>query len=213
MNLPAAVVFDCDGVLVDSEPHSVTAWIDVLSRLGHPATSNDIAGCTGLGFLPTHQRLTELGALPEPDAVWVELMISLERSFDTGLVVFDDAMSVLAAVAERGVARAVASASPRQRLDLTLGRVGLDHQFSVSVAGDEVERSKPAPDVYAAAVDLLDHPAGRLVAIEDSVVGVKSAVSAGLETFAVARSPQDRGVLGDAGAIVIDRLNPALIGL
>jgi beta-phosphoglucomutase-like phosphatase (HAD superfamily) len=136
-------VFDCDGVLVDSEPHSLIAWLEVLDGLGHPATAADIEACTGLGYVSTHEFLNSIEPIPPPGDVWSSLLEALESSFRGGLEVFPDAVAVLDAAMAAGLPVVVASASPRQRLDLTLGVAGLIERFAVSVAGDEVAVEKP----------------------------------------------------------------------
>jgi len=205
---PAAVLFDCDGVLVDSEPHSIAAWMEVLGALGHPATAGDVEACTGLGFPPTRQALAALGPLPPEDELWPMLLDALGRSFDHGLAVFDDGVALLEAARGRGIPTAVVSGSPRSRLDLTLERAGLS--FDVSVAGDESE-PKPAPDPYLTAADRLGvDPAASLV-IEDTPTGVRSGMAAGCRVVAVVREGADRAALGAAGAEVVDRLDAALL--
>lgn len=206
--MTAAVLFDCDGVLVDSEPHSVAAWLDVLGALGHPATAADVEACVGLGFPPTREALARRGPLPPGDELWPKLLEALGRSFDRGLTVFDDATSLLAGVRERGIPTAVVSGSPRSRLDLTLERAGL--VFEVSVAGDEVE-PKPAPDPYlTAAARLGVHPTDCLV-IEDTATGVRSGVGAGCRVVAVVREGADRELLEAAGAEIVDELSADLL--
>lgn len=204
-----AVLFDCDGVLVDSEPHSVAAWMEVLEGLGHPATAADVEACTGLGFPPTRQALASLAPLPSEDELWPMLLHALERSFDRGLAVFEDAVALLAAVRERGLPTAVVSGSPRSRLDLTLGCAGL--AFEVSVAGGETP-PKPAPDPYlAAAARLGEDPAACLV-VEDTPTGVRSGVAAGARVVAVVREGAERTALREAGASqVVERLTVDLI--
>ncbi len=206
-------MFDCDGVLVDSEPHSRTAWLEVLEGFGHPATEADIEACTGLGFVSTHEFLNEIEPIPPSREVWSSLLEALGRSFQRGLEVFPDAIAVLDAAIEAGLPVAVASASPRQRLDLTLQVADLIDRFAVSVAGDEVAAEKPDPAVYLAAIEALDRFASEVVAIEDSTAGATSAVRAGLDVIAVARRPADLASLAAVGVRVVERLEPALIGL
>lgn len=211
---PEAVVFDCDGVLVDSEPHSVRAWLAVLGDLGHPGTAADIERCTGLGFLPTRERLLAGGPLPDPADLWPRLLEALEGSFRTGLTVFPDAVALLDRCAAAAVPVAVASASPRDRLDLTLKVAGLGRRFAVSVAGDEVDRGKPAPDVYLAATAALRVDPARTVAIEDSPIGARAGVAAGMRVIGVARrGGATLAALAAAGADAVTALAPEAIGL
>jgi HAD superfamily hydrolase (TIGR01509 family) len=210
---PVAVVFDCDGVLVDSESHSRAAWVQVLGDLGHPATTTDVEACIGLGFVPTHASLTSIGPLPPPGEVWPILLRALARSFDTGLDVFADAVGLLDSVTEAGIAVAVASASPRQRLDLTLRAAGLADRFAVSVAGDEVAAPKPSPDVYLSTLRLLGKGPAGTWAIEDTDAGASAAVGAGMDVIAVVRDESSRARLDRVGVTVVDRLDPFLLGL
>lgn len=208
MTRPAAVVFDCDGVLVDSEPHSVVAWLDILRSLGHPAGEADIAACTGLGYSPTHDALSELAPLPAKDEVWPRLLEALGRSFGTGLRIFPDGIEALAACEKAGIPVAVASASPRSRLDLTLRAGGLERRFAISVSGDDVAQGKPAPDCYLAAAEGLGVDPSRCVAVEDSGPGATAAVAAGMRAIAVARETSNREALAESGAQVVDLLLP-----
>ena len=86
-------------------------------------------------------------------------------------------------------------------------------RVAVSVAGDEVAAEKPDPAVYLAAIEALDRSASGVVAIEDSVAGATSAVRAGLDVIAIERHPADLALLTAAGVRMVDRLEPALIGL
>ncbi|MEX0826898.1 MAG: HAD family phosphatase [Acidimicrobiia bacterium] len=213
MNRPAAVVFDCDGVLVDSEPHSVAAWIDVLTTLDHPAGVPEIEACTGFGFDPTHDFLSAIAPLPPKPDVWPMLLSALDRSFDRALSVFPDGIATLEACEAAGLPVAVASASPRGRLDLTLRAAGLGGRFAVSVSGDDVARGKPAPDCYLAAARRLDVEPAECVAIEDSGTGAEASIAAGMRTIAVVRPMSDRAALIASGAEVVDLLTPDLLGL
>lgn len=185
-----------------------------MQQVGHPGTVEDVAACTGLGFLPARAALARISPLPAPDELWSMLMESLTRSFDEhGVEPFADTVRVLDAVAGAGIPFAVASASPRQRLDLTLERSGLAGRFGVSVAGDEVEHSKPAPDGYLAALAGLGIEPGGTVAIEDSTMGTRSALAAGMRVVAIAREDGSRASLETTGVLVVDTVEPSHLGL
>ncbi len=209
-----AVVFDCDGVLVDSEPHSAAAWVAVLGRRGHRATAADVADCTGLGYAATYDHLAAVDsavALPPAEALWPEVQAALAASFDRGLAVFPDAADCVTELAFAGVPLGVASSSRRERLDLTLERSGLGRYFAATVAGDEVEHGKPAPDVYLLAAERLGVRAEDCLAVEDTGHGAASAVSAGMRVLGVARRPEEVGRLLAAGAALVDRLDPGVL--
>lgn len=211
---PAAVVFDCDGVLADSEPHSVAAWMVVLTGLGHPATESAVEACTGLGFGPTWERLSDLEPLPPRAEVWSLLIAALEARFiDPGLDRFPDAAAVLNRCLAESVAVAVVSASPRQRLDLTLRHAGLDGVFSVSISGDEVDHGKPAPDAFLLAAEGLGVDPAACVVVEDSPTGVAAGLAAGARVVAVVRDETLRDALESSGAVVVERLTSEAVGL
>jgi len=206
-----AVVFDCDGVLVDSEPHSAAAWVAVLGSRGHRATPADVADCTGLGYTATYEHLAAVDpsvALPPPEALWPEVHAALAASFDRGLKVFADAAACVTYLAFAGVPLAVASSSRRERLDLTLEHSGLGRYFAVAASGDEVEHGKPAPDVYLLAAERLGVAPEDCLAVEDTGHGAASAVAAGMRVVGVARNPAEAGRLLGAGAALVNRLDP-----
>jgi len=212
-----AVVFDCDGVLVDSEPHSAAAWVAVLGRRGHRATAAHVAECTGLGYAATYDHLAAVDpavALPDAETLWPEVQAALAESFDRGLVVFPDAAGCVPELALYGVPLGVASSSRRERLDLTLERSGLGRYFQATAAGDEVEHGKPAPDVYVLAAERLGvHPEDCL-AVEDTGPGASAAAGAGMRVLGIARRPEETGRLLAAGAALVDRLDaPFLLTL
>ena len=209
----SAVIFDCDGVLVDSEPHSQAAWVAVLRGYGLSVGLDDVAACTGMGLLATHEHLTtDIPGVPGPDELWPELMAAMAESFQrVGLDTFDDASQAVEDLAFAGVSLAVASSSPRDRLDMTLAASRVGRRFSITVAGDEVERPKPAPDVYLAAATLLGTSPPTCVAVEDHPLGVAAAVAAGMRVVAVARDSADVGPLLASGAAVVDSIDAATI--
>jgi HAD superfamily hydrolase (TIGR01509 family) len=211
---PAAVVFDCDGVLADSEPHSVAAWLVVLGALGHPGTGSDVEACTGLGFGPTWDHLSSRGPLPSRAEVWTLLLAALEARFiDPGLDRFPDAAAVLNRCLAESVPVAVVSASPRQRLDLTLRHAGLDGVFAVSISGDDVERGKPAPESHLLAAEGLGVDPTACVVVEDSPTGVAAGLAAGARVVAVVRDETLRAALESSGTVVVDRLTSEAVGL
>ena len=207
------MIFDCDGVLVDSEPHSRAAWVAVLRGYGLSVGIDDVVACTGMGFRATHERLTtDTPGVPGPDQLWPEVLAAIAVSFErVGLETFDDATRAVDDLAFAGVSLAVASSSPRDRLDMTLAASGVGRRFSITVAGDEVERPKPAPDVLLAAATLLGTSPHRCVAVEDHPLGAAAAVAAGMRVVAVARDTADAGLLLASGAALVDSIDAATI--
>jgi HAD superfamily hydrolase (TIGR01509 family) len=190
---PAAVVFDLDGTLVDSEPLSYRTWERQLAQHGYALTDEDIARTRGYGFPDTYGYFARrIKGFPAREEFWPQFSGSLFALIDTELPVFDDAIGTARELKARGMPIAIASSSPRARVDRTLAAAGIADLFDVTVAGDEVERGKPAPDLFLAAAAQLGVEAARCVAVEDSPVGVESALAAGMTVVAVARLPEHR---------------------
>jgi len=207
----AAVIFDCDGVLVDSEPLARAAWERLLAPHGYAVGDDEYAGLIGLPYASTHAFFADrIPGLPEPDAVWREYSGTLFELIDSVLEPFGDALETLDGLRSAGVAVAVASSSPRSRLDRTLRSAGLAGAFDVTVAGDEVARGKPAPDMFLVAAERLRVAPARCAVIEDSGPGVAAALAAGMRVVAVARGPGDAARLA-AAHVVVERLSAAAV--
>jgi HAD superfamily hydrolase (TIGR01509 family) len=203
----AAVIFDCDGTLVDSEPLARAAWDRSLAPHGYEIDDGEYAALVGLPYLRVHGFFAErIPGLEAPDAFWAGYSGRLFELIDRELVVFEDALETVRGLAEHGLAVAVASSSPRARLDRTLARAGLSDAFAVTVAGDEIAHGKPAPDMFLEAAARLGVAAARCAAIEDSAPGVAAGLAAGMTTVAIARSTSNAAALGDAH-VVLDRLS------
>ena len=195
-----AVIFDCDGTLVDSEPLARSAWERSLARYGYELTDGEIEACVGWPYERTHAYMAQRAALPDAAAFWPEFSGELFALIDSELVVFEDAVAALADLRERGVPVAVASSSPRERLGRTLWRVGLE--FAVTVAGDEVAHGKPAPDMFLTAAERLGVEPAECVVVEDSPPGVEAGLAAGMGVLAVAREPgAEVGLAGAHGVV------------
>ena len=201
----AAVVFDCDGTLVDSEPLARKAWERSLEPHGYAIRDDEYAGLVGLPFARVHGHFAErIAGLEEPGAFWDAYSATLFGLIDTALEPFPDALETLRGLRLRRVAVAVASTSVRERLDRTLRSAGLE--FEVSVAGDEVRHGKPAPDMFLAAASRLGVEPARCAVIEDSAPGVAAGLAAGMRTVGVARANGDAVALAGAH-VVLERLS------
>jgi HAD superfamily hydrolase (TIGR01509 family) len=183
-----AVIFDCDGTLVDSEPLARTAWARTMEPYGYAVTDADAEATVGLPFPRTHAYFAARAALPGVDQVWSAYSATLFALIDDQLVTFDDAVAAARELRERGIPVAVASSSPRERLQRTLRRAGLLDAFDVTVAGDEVANGKPAPDMFLLAAERIGVPPRHCIVVEDSPPGVQAGLAAGMHTIGVSRT-------------------------
>ena len=197
-----AVIFDCDGTLVDSEPLARTAWERALAPYGYALTDADAEASVGLPYPRVHAYFAERAELPAAESFWGEFSGELFALIDSELAPFDDAVGAARELRSRGVPVAVASSSPRDRLHRTLRRAGLLDAFDVTVALDEVTNGKPAPDMFLLAAERLGAPPEECVVIEDSPPGVQAGVAAGMTTLAVCRVPGTEATLAGADRVV-----------
>jgi len=180
-----AVLFDLDGLLVDSEP----VWYDVehalVTRLGGVWSKEHQAACIG-GTLDNGCRyIIELTGTDATVAELAEALLGeMERRFRDSLPVHPGALELVDAVRARGVPTGLVSSSYRVLVDAALAWLGPD-RFDISVAGDEIERGKPDPLPYLTACDRLGVDPRHVVVLEDAVQGVCSAEAAGCTVVAV----------------------------
>jgi HAD superfamily hydrolase (TIGR01509 family) len=185
LNSPAAVVFDCDGLLVETESRWTLAEAELFTRYGKVFDRAAKRALLGKAMGVAAPVLADL--LDQPGrglGLWDEL-VELVEPLIPGAEAMPGAVELVTALG--GVPLAVASSSPRRLVDAALEAAGLS--FDVVVAGDEVDHPKPAPDLYLAACRLLGTPPGRAIAIEDSGTGVASARAAGLYVIGVPSLP------------------------
>lgn len=208
----AAVLFDMDGLLVDSERLWLEAEREVVHRLGGEWTAEHQKACVG-GSLPrtTAYMLELTGADVTPADVARWLLDGMSRQLRGGVELLAGADELLDGLAAAGVPCALVTSSYRPLVDAALGSVGTG-RFALTVAGDEVDRLKPAPDPYLTAARRLGADPRRCVALEDSPNGVASAEAAGCVTVAVpfvlpVEPTPTRTVVGSLKELSIHRLD------
>ena len=182
---PLAVVFDCDGLLVDTEPCWTVAETELFARRGLPFGLEQKKLLIGRSLLAAGEALTAV--FDEPGQA-PRIADELEALVAEVVAAEAHAMPGAHAVVARAAARvpvAVASNSSRRLLDIALRRAGLAGVFGVSIAADEVEHPKPAPDMYQYACGQLGVPTADSLAFEDSLTGMRSAIAAGLRLISI----------------------------
>jgi HAD superfamily hydrolase (TIGR01509 family) len=183
---PAAVLFDMDGTLVDSEKVWEIALHELAERAGGKLSPEARAAMVG-GSMATSMRIfrEDLGQPDrpeEPDAQWLTSRVF--ELFREGLVWRPGAAELLRAVKLAGLPTALVTSTGRLLVEAALDTLGREN-FDVVVCGDEVTMPKPDPEPYRTAAALLGVPIDRCVAIEDSPTGVASALASGAAVLAV----------------------------
>ncbi|MBI5262896.1 MAG: HAD family hydrolase [Bradyrhizobium sp.] len=176
------VIFDCDGVLVDSEVISCRAHAQVLSRHGYPITAAQVFD-RFLGRSTQQANLeieAELGR-KLPDHYHAELQDELFRSFEAELQPIPHIHAVLGQIA---CATCVASSGSPQRMRVSLGRTSLYDRFAPNIfSASQVRNGKPAPDLFLFAAERMKVSPPHCLVIEDSTAGIAGARAAGMTVF------------------------------
>jgi HAD superfamily hydrolase (TIGR01509 family) len=216
VGLPAAVIFDFDGIVLDSETPEYESHRRIYARCGVTLTVDEWCGVIGT-WIEGHDeqwfvRLCERSAqAPARDEYFAER----RRIFDE--IVPADPMrgipELLAALRHAAVPVAIASSAPARWVIGAVERLGIRPLFDAVVTGDEVARRKPAPDVYLEAARRLGADPVRSVAIEDSAPGITAARAAGMKAVAIPHWLTERHDLTDAdltvahaGELTLERL-------
>lgn len=199
MTRPAAVLFDCDGVIVDSEGPTCALLLDDLAAHGLPLTlhqlETDYIGGT-IETVATRARL--VGATLPAD--WVAgFHVRMNAMLAASAPLVPGILAVLDALDHAGIPCAVASNGQPDKMEITLGQHRLIPRFRAVLSAPALGRPKPAPDVYLAAAKACGAAPGDCVVIEDSPTGARAALAAGIPCLGYApqgpATPAARGLL------------------
>lgn len=196
------VIFDCDGVLVDSEPISRRVAVELLSEIGVSISVGQAAELfTGLSLSSIFRIIEERFGILVPDSYESEYYKRMDVAFraelksEPGIVQALDAISLPSCVASSG---------PHEKMQTTLGVTGLLSRFEGRIfSSRDVERGKPYPDLFLHAAANMQTSPAKCVVVEDSLPGVQAAVAAGMSVFGYARASSP-AALENAGAVIFD---------
>lgn len=173
------VIFDCDGVLIESEILSIEAEARVFRRHGLPVDADFVfEHCTGLSWKSELAFMEEHFRRKLPESISAEAAAEIEHELTTKLVAM---AGIEAALDALSVPVCVASSSTPERLRLSLGKVGLYDRLAPHIfSSTMVKNGKPAPDLFLYAAQRMNAAPSRCVVIEDSLHGVKAGKAAGM---------------------------------
>jgi beta-phosphoglucomutase len=199
------VVFDMDGVVIDSHPAHRAAWKSFLESVGRTPSDEELA------FILDGRKREEileyfLGKLDsEQIAEYGQRKDELLRNHGSTLKPMTGAVEFLEHLSKSGIRMALATSASRRRACGTLEEMGLTHYFETIVTGDEVTAGKPDPAIYRLAATRMQEAPGDLLAVEDAVSGVKAARLACMRCMGIAHNGRaDLLRLAGANPIVED---------
>ncbi|HEV8529186.1 MAG TPA: HAD family phosphatase [Actinomycetes bacterium] len=211
----AAVVFDLDGVLIDSEPVWEQVRREYVAEHGgrwRPDSQQRLMGMSTPEW--SSYLATELGVDAPPSRIAHEVVEEVGRRYETDLPLMPGAVEAVERLASRWPL-GLASSAARPLIDRVLAATGMTSLFEVTVSTEEVRRGKPAPDVYLTVAERLAVAPAQTVAVEDSSNGLRSASAAGMVVVAVPhpRYPPAPDALARADLVLrsLDDLRPDVL--
>jgi HAD superfamily hydrolase (TIGR01509 family) len=178
------VIFDCDGVLVDSEPLSMRADVMLLKQHGitisEAEAHNRFVGTTFQAML---DMMTEQFGTVFPPGLHAVKNTMVEALYRSELKIVPGVVDVLDHLKARGVTISIGSNSPKKRVELAVELVGIAERFDRIVSYEDVTNGKPAPDIFLRAAELAGAALDECLVVEDSLTGVTAAVVAGIRTI------------------------------
>jgi|ERR1700722_141082 len=198
------VIFDCDGVLVDSERLAVRTESQILTELGWPLSEAEVIE-QFVGRSSRYMQTVVEEQLGRPVDWRGEFERRVREVCERELVPVD---GVISALDEIAIPSCVASSSSHAMLDFKLGLTGLSDRFLGRIfSADDVAHGKPDPAVFLYAASSMHVEPGRCAVIEDSVSGVEAGVAAGMTVFAFCGGVTNAGQLERNGVVLFDSMN------
>lgn len=213
------VIFDMDGVIIDSEPVYNKMVQEFLDREGIEADRKEIHSLVGMSSGHYAQKLKEwwqrsYHSAEDPGDLYKKFCVETEEeqlSYNEIIIPFVE--EVMAALTEHNIKIAIASSSSMQDIDKMLTETGLGRFISVKLSGENLKESKPNPEIYLLAVKRLGLHRQECIAVEDSTYGIQAAVDAGIKV--IARREERFGFDQKKADYIVDDLTEVLkiIGL
>lgn len=181
-----AVLFDLDGLMVDSEPHSLRSWHAILASRGVTLDQPTTERMLGLRQVETGQMLVDRYRLPDqPSALSREKEEYQIRHLNGNVRAMPGLRELLDEIDRRALRKAIASSGVRRYVNAVLEIIDLTGRFSTIITGDDVHNGKPAPDVFLAAAHALQTDPQHCLVLEDAPAGVQAAKAAGMQCVAI----------------------------
>jgi HAD superfamily hydrolase (TIGR01509 family) len=181
---PRHIIFDCDGVLVDSEPISMRADVEILKQHGFTISEREAhERFVGKTFQAMLDDIATNEGVTFPPGLSDQKNRMMEELYLTDLRIVPGVLDVLNHLKRKGIGISIGSNSPRARVELALKLMGITRYFSAITSVADVAEGKPAPDIFLRAAELANVAPADCVVVEDSTTGVTAAVAAKMRTL------------------------------
>ena len=208
-----AVLFDLDGVLVDSEPFSMEASSRVLAEFNIVRTPEEEKMIFGRRTIDNYRTLVESRDLKVTPEDLVKKKVGIFKKLIKGkLKPLPGVLDLISKVKTRGFKTAVVSSSPLERVNASLEEVGLILEFDLILSGDCCRRGKPDPEPFLLAAERLGVKPEECVVVEDAEAGIMAGKAAGMKVVAV-RSPNTFGQDLSRGDVIVNSMEKVNVGL
>lgn len=198
------IVFDMDGVIIDSEPIHLKCDKGALEAFGVKVTDQEMEEFVGVAnpemwttLIERHQLNTTVEKI-----VAVQDQLKAQHFNKDNITVMPGLEELLDLLEEKGYRIGLASSSPRYFIEMVLENLNVKERFDGVLSGEEVEKGKPAPDVYLKAAEVIGVDPEKCMAVEDATAGVRAAKSAGMYTIGFQNPNSGNQDLSEADLIV-----------
>jgi beta-phosphoglucomutase len=182
-----ALIFDMNGTIIDDMGYHTAAWLEILAGLGHPVTADEFArqyyGKTNLETL--REVLGGDVSAAQIAAISQDKEIQYQRMYQDHMTPLAGFLSFLQAAQQNGLALALATSANQFNIDFVLTGLGLEEAFTAVIGADDIEHSKPHPEIFLKAAENLGMAPKECLVFEDSLMGLEAARRAGMDAFAI----------------------------
>ncbi len=178
-----AVIFDMDGVLIDSEPFHLTVNEKIFADLGINLGEEEYLSFIGTTHKDMWSTIKERYNLPQsvPELVNMQVSGNINYIKNEEIEEIKGISGLLSKIASENIKIGIASSSPTKVIELAINKLGISDYFSAIVGGEEIDRGKPSPDIFLKAAKRLNTEPSECIVIEDSKNGVLAAKAAGMK--------------------------------
>ncbi len=178
-----AVIFDMDGVLIDSEPFHLVVNEKIFANLGINLSEDEYHSLIGTTHKDMWSTIKKRYNLPQsvPELVNMQVNGNVNYIKNEKIEAIKGVTDLLSEIFNEKIKIGIASSSPTEVIELVINKLGISHYFSAIVGGEKIERGKPAPEIFLKAAKLLKAEPNNCLVIEDSKNGVTAAKAAGMK--------------------------------